>query len=742
MCDTELSELVKKFQAIQRQEVPNQIGERNVVEIINVLRENKLVDLLYTVDGKEYLTWDHLRREVVDEIAVNGGRMNVVDLPGCLNVHVTYIERVLPEVLEDPAIRIEGGELMTDEYLDSTVRAAADVLNEQGFLDISEFAKTHRFSSIFAQDLLMKAMESCRLRAIAEGNAIYTKQFVHSQKVILRAGLMAVMRPVNLTAFFERHNLFLPLMDSVVEAVRSEAPGKVEGVIYVPTCFEVTRAEQVENVYFSNGFIDYTQLHRHGIPQAKEFLLGKYNPALGGTTAAPTTTTTGTEPRKRRGRRNQNTEASVESAPVARTELYPNAGHALSSCFVSDRFLANLIALEDLAQGDTLALDLTVHLPSAVDFEKDSDILLRRLRELHPIINSCAILDGGVLIHESTLDKVKVRLHAVFEEMLKQRGDKKPKKASERTVFGEEQEQVFMHVLAEVTGLALEEYSQALEDLSSQWMDVARDIYDELVAAAEQNASVDLKRTRSKLQLSLGVAWVQLFVVFKGVAWCSSQLDVLVSTAINRHVLNARALPMVRDILLNESLDAAETFERVSELVMLEQPTGTVLQKALRLFPEKRRSALLPMVEAANGKSVENFINLLQEMCTTGQLAISSFHQPNKKVERETLAAVKKELQERVEKAKFGADPAHNGALFALICSLLLHTQLHVYVEIPGRAVGGVVALLAKETAAAAFSGLLRDAHELITSAFSGKELSAESLVKLEELRRMSLEGA
>ncbi|ESL10314.1 hypothetical protein TRSC58_01956 [Trypanosoma rangeli SC58] len=741
MCDTELSELVKKFQAIQRQEVPNQIGERNVVEIINVLRKNKMVDLLHTVDGKEYLTWDQLRREVVDEIAVNGGRMNVVDLPGCLNVHVTYIERVLPEVLEDPAIRIESGELMTDDYLDSAVRAAADVLNEQGFLDIAEFAKTHRFSSIFAQGLLMKAVESRRLRAIAEGNAIYTEQFVHAQKVILRAGLMAVTRPVNLTVFFERHNLFLPLMDSVVEAVRSEVPGKVEGVIYVPTCFEVTRAEEVENVYFSNGFIDYTQLHRHGIPQAKEFLLGRYNPALGETTVSPTTTT-GTEPRKRRGRRNQNTEVSVESAPVARTERYPNAGHALSNCFVSDRFLANLIALEDLAQGDSLALDLTVHLPSAVDFEKDSDILLRRLRELHPIINSCAILDGGVLIHESTLDKVKTRLHAVFEEVLKQRGDKKPKKTLERTVFGEEQEHVFMRVLAEVTGLALEEYSQALEDLSSQWMDVARDIYDELVAAAEQNASVDLKRTRSKLQLSLGLAWVQLFVVFKGVAWCSSQLDVVASTAINRHVLNARGLPMVRDILLNESLDAAETFERVSELLMLEQPTGAVLHKALRLFPEKRRSALLPVVEAANGKSVENFINLLQEMCTTGQLAISSFHQPNKKVERETLAAVKRELQERVEKATFGADPAHNGALFALICSLLLHTQLHVYVELPGRAVGGVVTLLVKETTAAALSGVLRDAHELITSAFSGKELSAESLVKLEELRRMSLERA
>ncbi|RNF25777.1 CG1104 protein-like protein [Trypanosoma conorhini] len=734
MCDTELSDLVKKFQAIQRQEVPNQIGERNVVEIINVLREKKMVDLLYTLDGKEYLTWDQLRREVVDEIVVNGGRMNVVDLPGCLNVHVTYIERVLPEVLEDPSLRIESGEFMTDEYLDSTIQAAAEALNEQGFLDIAEFAKSHRFSSIFAHDLLMRAVESRRLRAVAEGNAIYTKQFVHSQRVILRAGLMAATRPVNLAAFFARHNLFLPLMDPVVDAVRDELPGKVEGRVYVPTCFEVARAEQVENVYFSNGFIDYALLHQHGIPQAKEFLLGKYNPALGGNAAAAT----GAEPRKRRGRRNQNTAAPVELAPVARTERHPNAGHALSSCFVSDRFLANLIALEDLTQGDTLALDLALHLPSAVDFAQDSNTLLGRLRELHPIINFCVVLDGGVLVHGSALDKVKARLRAVFEERLKQGGDKRPRKASERTVFGDEQEQTFLRVLAEVTGLSLQEYSQALEDLSSQWKDAARGIYDELVAAVEQNAAVDLKRMRSRLQLSLGSAWVELFVASKGVAWCSSQLDEVAATAINRHVLNTRALPMVRDVLLNESLDAAEMFARVSEVLTPEQPTVAVFQKALRAFPEKRRPALLPMVEAVNGKSVGSFVSLLQEMCTTGQIAISSFHQPNKKVERETLAAVKKELRERVENGTFGAGAAHDGVLFALICSLLLHSQFRVHVELPGRAVGSVVSLLVKEVAA--LSGVLRDAHELIMGAFGGKELSAESLVRLEELRMLSLE--
>ncbi|PWV08305.1 hypothetical protein C3747_91g53 [Trypanosoma cruzi] len=737
MSDTDLNELVKKFQAIQRQTFPDQIGERNVVEIINVLREKQLVDLLYTLDGKEYLTWDQLRREVVDEIIFNGGRMNVVDLPGSLNVHFTHIERVLQDVLEDPTIRIESGELLTDEYLDSTIQAAADVLKENGFLSIAEFARTHRFSSVFAQDLLMKAVESQRLRAVAERSAMYTTQFVHSQKAILRAGLMAATRPVNLTTFFERHNLFVPLMDPVIDAVRAELPGKFVGGVYVPTYFEVTRAEQVENVYLSNGFIEYASLHQHGISQAKEFLLGKYNPVMEGSAAR---TATGTEVRKRRGRRNQNADATVEAAPVARSETHPNAGHALSSCFVSDRFLANLVALEDLAHGDTLALDLSLHLPSAVSFERDSNVLLRRLRELHPVINSCIVLDGGLLVHEAALDKFRARLRVVFEESLKQGGKRKRNKTSESAAAGDEKEQSVLRVLADVTGLSLEEYSTALEDLSSQWRDITRDIYDELATASEQQASVDLKRMRSKLQASLGVSWVDLFVVSKGVLWSKSHLDEAASTAVSRHVLTTRVLPMVGDIILNESLDVAEVFERVSAVLAPGQPSIVTLQKALQVFPEKQRRPLLPMIEAANGRSVENFMSILQELCTSGQIAISSFYQPNKKLEREALAALKKRLLERVEKGTFGTDVAQSGVLFASICSFFLYTHFHVYVELPGRVVGSAVELIARE--AAEVGGVLQECYQLITGAISGKELSTESLVRLEEVRRMALEGA
>ncbi|ORC85518.1 uncharacterized protein TM35_000341300 [Trypanosoma theileri] len=750
MNNEELSELVKKFQAIQRQEVPNQIGERNVVEIINVLRKKKLVDLLYTVDGKEYLTWDQLRREVVDEIIVSGGRMNAVDLPSSLNVHFTFIERVLPEVLAEPTIRMESGELITDEYLDSTVRAAAEVLEERGFLSIADFAKTHQFTSVFAHGLLTGAVGSGRLRAVLEGGALYTPRFVRAQKVILRAALMAATRPVRIPAVVATHNLFAPLADVVAAAVAKELPGRLDGDVYVPAYFEAERAVQVENVYISNGYIEYATLQQQGIAQPREFLLARYNP-----TPNPRQQTA--EPQKRRGRRNQTTTNNKnntnnnddDSAPVTRSESHPNAGHALSACFVADRLLANLVAFEDLVQGDAVSLDLATLLPLAVDMERDFDILLKRLRELHPIILSCIVLEGGVFIHESAQSIVKERLRSSFAETLKKGGKKGGKKPQSGIAFGEEQEQILLRVISDVTGLSEEQYRYALEELSSQWKDLAVEIYEELLAAVDQNASVDLKRMRSKLQTSLGAAWVDMVVAAKGVSWAASQLDETASLAINRHLLTTRALPMVRDILLNESLDVPELYERISDIFAVEQkdqqqqqqqPTIAMLQKALRTFPETQRQLLLPIVEAVNGKSVENFSTLLQEMCSTGKIAVSSFHPPNKKTERETLAGLKAALVDRVKSEIFTNDVTRSASLFSSLCSLLVQSQFHVYIEIPGKAVASVVARLVKERESDA--DRLQECLHHITGAISGGELSEESLAILEQLRQESIEGA
>lgn len=49
------------------------LGERNCVEIVAKLISTKLLDVVFTTDGKEYVTPEHLTKELKDEAYVQGG---------------------------------------------------------------------------------------------------------------------------------------------------------------------------------------------------------------------------------------------------------------------------------------------------------------------------------------------------------------------------------------------------------------------------------------------------------------------------------------------------------------------------------------------------------------------------------------------------------------------------------------------------------------------------------------------
>ena len=71
------------------------LSERNIVELVNKLKSLDLLDdtLLYTLNGKEYLTEARLDAEIKREVKRSGGRVPVTDLQPALNVDVAHCER-------------------------------------------------------------------------------------------------------------------------------------------------------------------------------------------------------------------------------------------------------------------------------------------------------------------------------------------------------------------------------------------------------------------------------------------------------------------------------------------------------------------------------------------------------------------------------------------------------------------------------------------------------------------------
>ena len=69
----EIKKLAADLQRAQLGGTVQKLSERNCIEIVNVLIKNGLLKVIYTTDGKEYLTHKQLERELFDELYVSRG---------------------------------------------------------------------------------------------------------------------------------------------------------------------------------------------------------------------------------------------------------------------------------------------------------------------------------------------------------------------------------------------------------------------------------------------------------------------------------------------------------------------------------------------------------------------------------------------------------------------------------------------------------------------------------------------
>ncbi len=133
-----------------------------MVELVLKLQQLGLLDteLLYTVNGREYLTIDQLRSEVQALVDASGGRIAVVcfywcdvrvevdvemhfhqqqvDIPAQLNVDLVHCERVAADLVaaSNGTLQQAQGELLSVKYFDSLAAEVQELLTEAGATSI------------------------------------------------------------------------------------------------------------------------------------------------------------------------------------------------------------------------------------------------------------------------------------------------------------------------------------------------------------------------------------------------------------------------------------------------------------------------------------------------------------------------------------------------------------------------------------------------------------------------------
>ncbi|XP_059057387.1 E3 UFM1-protein ligase 1 homolog [Achroia grisella] len=273
----EIKRLAADFQKAQLSSTTQRLSERNCVEIVTKLLELKLIDVIFTTDGKEYLTSHQLLKEIKDELYVHGGRINTVDLSKELNVDLNQINVSVAEIIKGKEVQLVAGYLITHYYLEKIAREINEKLQLQGQITIGELTLHYDLpAELLQHNVVEKYLGKIIIgkQDPSEPRTFYTEEYITRTKAKIRGALTGLLKPTPVTVIINHCNLadrlFLNLFDQI------NAPGVLTGrqtsALYVPSCYTKSQNDWVINFYKQNNYLEYDALSRLGISDPKGYV--------------------------------------------------------------------------------------------------------------------------------------------------------------------------------------------------------------------------------------------------------------------------------------------------------------------------------------------------------------------------------------------------------------------------------------------------------------------------------------
>ncbi|XP_038048122.1 E3 UFM1-protein ligase 1-like isoform X2 [Patiria miniata] len=282
----EVKRLAADFQRIQLTSAVQKLSERNCIEIVNKLIELKLIEVIYTLDGKEYLTPAQLSKEIHDELIYHGGRINLVDLQQILGVDFAHIEAKANELIKhERSLHLVLGQLVTRDYMDRLSEDINDQLQEAGQVTIAELTKSHDLPASFLSEMI-----EARLGTIVQGQmdvydqgVFFTQAFIDRHTAQIRGAFSAITKPTPVITILNQfkfpEKLFFGCLQKLVDKGRlngSIIGGRQDKAVYVPDLYAKTQNEWVDSFHAQNGYLEYDALARLGITDAKPYIKRRF----------------------------------------------------------------------------------------------------------------------------------------------------------------------------------------------------------------------------------------------------------------------------------------------------------------------------------------------------------------------------------------------------------------------------------------------------------------------------------
>uniref|UniRef100_A0A0D9RPQ9 E3 UFM1-protein ligase 1 n=1 Tax=Chlorocebus sabaeus TaxID=60711 RepID=A0A0D9RPQ9_CHLSB len=710
----EIRRLAADFQRAQFAEATQRLSERNCIEIVNKLIAQKQLEVVHTLDGKEYITPAQISKEMRDELHVRGGRVNIVDLQQVINVDLIHIENRIGDIIKsEKHVQLVLGQLIDENYLDRLAEEVNDKLQESGQVTISELCKTYDLPGNFLTQAVTQ-----RLGRIINGHidldnrgVIFTEAFVARHKARIRGLFSAITRPTAVNSLISKYGFQEQLLYSVLEELVNSGRlrgtvvgGRQDKAVFVPDIYSRTQSTWVDSFFRQNGYLEFDALSRLGIPDAVSYIKKRYKTTQLLFLKAACVG---------QGLVDQ-VEASVEEAISSGTwvDIAPLLPTSLSvedaaillqqvmrafskqasavvfsdTVVVSEKFIndctelfrelmhqkaekemknnpVHLITEEDLKQISTLE--------SISTSKKDKkDERRRKATEGSGSVRG----GGGGNAREYKIKKVKKKGRkdddSDDETQSSHTGKKKPEISF---MFQDEIEDFLRKHIQDAPEEFISELAEYLiKPLNKTYLEVVRSVF---MSSTTSASGMGRKRTIKDLQEEVSNLYNNIRLFEKGMKFFADDTQ----AALTKHLLKSVCTD-ITNLIFN--FLASDLMMAVDDPAAI---TSEIRKKILSKLSEETKVALTKLHNSLNEKSIEDFISCLDSAAEACDIMVK---RGDKKRERQILFQHRQALAEQL---KVTEDPA---LILHLTSVLLFQFSTHTMLHAPGRCVPQIIAFL------------------------------------------------
>nr|XP_046154147.1 E3 UFM1-protein ligase 1-like [Oncorhynchus gorbuscha] len=746
----EIRRLAADFQRAQFADTVQRLSERNCIEIVAKLVAEKKLDVVHTLDGKEYITPSQISREIRDELYIHGGRVNIVDLQKIINVDWVHVEARANDIARsDKSVQLVLGQLIDENYLNRVSEEVNDKLQEAGLVNIPELCKNYDLPGDFLTEELSKRLGKVIQGQMDEYNrgVLFTPAFVSRHRARIRGLFSAVTRPTPVSNVigvygFQEHLLY-SVLEELVNTGRLKGTvvgGRQDKAVYIPDIYSKTQNTWVDSFLKQNGYLEFDALIRLGIPDPVSYIRKRFKSSkllflraacvgqalveqveASVEEAVNSATWTDVQPILPSCLSMEDVGIIINEA-MRKTNVQSTARILGDTVVVSEKFISNCLSLFDEAMQHK-ALKEVKNNPVFLITEDD--------------------LKQSYMMTENTAPSKKEKREAERRKKTTEGSGckgggggcnarevriRKTKKKGRRDDDSDEEAAVTpqnRNKPTEVPFMSLEEIAAVLEGqvcdcpeeilselaehlvrpLTKTYQEVVRTVF---MSSTVSTTGVTKKRSVKDFQEELSNLYNNIRLFEKGTKLFSDETQVLIA----KHVLKTVCTD-VTNILVN--------FMAAELMMSAENPssiTNEVRVKILGKLPEETKGPLMKVHNSLNGKTIEDFLTNIE---TAVEVCGFMLKKGDKKRERQALFLHRQAL---IEQLKDTEDPA---LILHLTSVLLFQASTHCMLHAPGRCVPQIIGTLVGRVS--------EEQHRLLTGyqALVVKQLVSQSQGKKQE---------